>query len=52
MDKFIISGPCKIKGQVIVSGVSFPFRNINWATPSLAYTFAGKGVVFENSKVT
>ena len=24
----------------------------NWAAPSLAYIFAGKGVVFENSNVT
>ena len=25
---------------------------MNWATPSFAYIFAGKGVVLENSSVT
>ena len=32
--------------------VSFPFINTNCATPSFAYILAGKGVVFENSRVT
>ena len=36
----------------MTSGFSFPLRNINCATPSLAYIFAGNGVVFENSRVT
>ena len=34
------------------SGFSFPFKNINWATPSFAYILAGNGVVLENSRVT
>ena len=33
-------------------GSSWPFKNKNWHAPSLAYIFAGKGLVFENSKVT
>ena len=33
-------------------GSSLPFKNKNWQAPSLAYIFAGKGLVLENSRVT
>jgi len=35
-----------------VSQASSPWKKSTWAMPSLEYIFAGKGVVFEISRVT